>query len=297
MLKSIFIITVFVISSPIFAESKVDSLTDPMGYTEGPAITDDGKVVFFTEAGPAHAIHRYAVGEPGSKVVLEKKDSGGANGMLVRHDRLYVCEDRVARKVAYWTLDEQHRPTERHLIADSIDGKPFNGPNDLAVDAEGGVYFTDPNFAKRNDGPGVEQVYFVTPGGQPVSVADQLERPNGVILSPDEKLLYVADSNGKTIWCFTVESPGKLQDAQVFADVSDYGTPDGMTVDQGGNVFVAIFQGYLLSFAPDGAMRWQLETGNKTSNVDITPDQKTLYFTSEHMLKSLELESIKFTSE
>jgi gluconolactonase len=280
----------FAMNDTLNAES-IEVLTERMHYTEGPAISPDGSKVWFTEAGPAHVIRVHPIGESESDILLKTEDSGGANGLFVRHGKLYVCEDRIARQVSVWTLDEDGTPGDKTVLASEFDGSRFNGPNDLVVDANGGVYFTDPNYSRRDDGPGVEAVYFIAPDGegQISEVITDLQRPNGIGLSPDEATLYVADSDAKAIWAYDIEVSGKPGQGRLFHDVTAFGTPDGMTVADDGTLYIAIFQGHLLKLSSDGELLWSLETGPKTSNVVINKDQTRLYFTSDHRLKTLEL--------
>jgi sugar lactone lactonase YvrE/enterochelin esterase-like enzyme len=194
-------------------------VTEGYRFTEGPSVDRHGNV-FFTDV-PNNRIHKidHATGQ----VSVFKADTGGADGMQFGADgRLYACEARSRRIVAY-TPDGA-----TDVIAEDVT------PNDLAVSAKGGVWFTDPSH---------KRVWFVDAKGAKRVVHEGLEFPNGLSLSPDESLMAVADSRSRWVWSFQVGADGSLLQGQPFytLEAGDDAHPaaDGVTVDSEGFLYVA----------------------------------------------------------
>jgi gluconolactonase len=234
------------------------------GYklTEGPAIDTAGSV-FFTDI-PNNRIHK--IGTDG-RVTVWTEDSGGANGMMFGPDgRLYVCQNGRKRIVAY-----ANDGTES-VIADGVSS------NDLTVSRKGEVYFSDP--------PG-KRVWFIDAKGSKRVVHEGIESPNGVLLSADQSLLYVADYRGKWVWSFQVQPDGSLANGQPFyrletPDDSSMSNADGMTVDSDGYLYVATRIGLQIC---DQAGR-VVAILNKPQDAPLTnvvfagPEMQTLYVTA-----------------
>lgn len=267
------------------ADPQPERMAGPMHYTEGPTLTGDGSV-YFTEAGPAHSIHRFDPETGDLHLVLDATRSGGANGIEYRDGKLYVCEDRINRAVSVFDED-----LNRTLLAETFEGNRFNGPNDLAIDDRAGVYFTDPKYGKKDYELDHESVYYIDPEGNVHQVIDDLERPNGIALSLDGTRLYVADNKAKKIHVYPVNAPGELGEAELFHDLTDLGGPDGMDVAPNGTLGIAIFNGNLVMLNGEGERVLVIDTPRKTSNLDFAPDGSLLYFTSDNSLFRLELET------
>jgi gluconolactonase len=182
-------------------------------------------------------------------------------------------------------------------LADKHDGKRLNSPNDLTIKSNGDIYFTDPPYglpkiekdpAKELDFQGV---YRLTPKGELTLLTKEMTRPNGIALSPDEKILYVANSDPeKSIWmAFPVKDDGTLGEGKVFFDstaaVTDKkpGLPDGMKVSQDGTIW-ATGPGGVYVFSPDGKQLGLLATGVPTANCNFGDDGTTLYITADKSL-------------
>jgi gluconolactonase len=188
-------------------------------FTEGPATNSKGEV-FFTDI-PNNRIHKIGLG---SKVTVFKEDTGGANGLMFGPDgRLYACQNGRKRIVAY-----DMAGTET-VIADGLES------NDLAVTHKGEIYVTD---------PANKQVWFVNAKGEKRVVDSGIARPNGVVLTPDQSLLLVADTAGQMVYSFQIQSDGSLTNKQPYfhlhmADAATQSGADGMTVDTQGYLYVA----------------------------------------------------------
>jgi gluconolactonase len=188
-------------------------------FTEGPAANGRGEV-YFTDIS-ASRIHK--IGLDG-KVTVFRENTGGANGLMFGPDgRLYACQNGTKRIVAYDTDGKES------VIAEEIES------NDLAVTHRGEIYVTD---------PANKQVWFINAKGQKRVVDSGITRPNGVVLSPDQTLLFVADTAGRFVYSFQIQLDGSLTHKQPYfhlhlADGATQSGADGMTVDVQGNLYVA----------------------------------------------------------
>lgn len=188
--------------------------------TEGPAVDKQGNV-FFTDI-PNSRIHK--IGLDG-KVSVFKEDTGNTNGLMFGPDgRLYACQNGRKKIVAY-SMDGSEK-----VLAEDVNS------NDLAVTKNNEVYFTDP--------PGKKVWFIDAKGNKRVVVSEGIEFPNGVRLSPDQSLLFVADYRNKWVWSFQVKPDGSVENGQAFygmetPDDSSNSAADGMTLDTEGHLYVA----------------------------------------------------------
>ncbi len=249
---------------------------------------------------PNNAVMKWAEGE-GVSVFL--KPSGytgttprggevGSNALtLDAAGRLVLCQHgdrRIVRREAdgRWTT-----------LVDRYDGKRFNSPNDLVFKSNGDLYFTDPPYGLPNgaDDPTRELdfcgVFRVSAhDGKVVLLTRQMTRPNGIAFSPDEKTLYVAQSDPqKAVWmAFAVKKDGTLGPGRVFYDATRWtktlkGLPDGMKIDKHGNLFAA-GPGGVNVFLPDGTLLGRINPDQPTSNCAFGEDGSMLYITANHYL-------------
>ncbi len=211
----------------------------------------------------------------------------GTNGMaLDASGAVLACSHKV-QGIAKLDLAAATLTT----IVDKVDGKTFNSPNDLVVRSDGTIYFTDPDYqlGNRTSGTGKKGVYRVTPTGTVSVVDDTFNQPNGISLSPDEKVLYVADYAGNAIRTFAVAADGSTSGRKDFAQVS---SPDGFGMDCLGNLYVASggSGGTLQVFAPSGTKLGSVTVASSLSNAAFGgSDGKTLYLTAGKALYSLDM--------
>ncbi|HMO84945.1 MAG TPA: SMP-30/gluconolactonase/LRE family protein [Lacipirellulaceae bacterium] len=245
-------------------------------FTEGPAWDGEG-LLYFTDV-PNARIHTLAADGRVSEFV---DDSGPCNGLMFNREGELVACDMSGRLVA-WNVAAK---TKRVLAAE-YDGQRFNAPNDLVIDAAGGVYFTDPVFRAPQPLPqGGQGVYYRAPDGTVTRLADDLPAPNGVLLSRDEKTLYVLPSMSAEMLAYPVEAPGKIGPAAVFCTVQnppdrENGGCDGATVDELGNVYLTTALG-VQGFSADGEPLGVIEFPEQPSNCTFGgADGKTLYVTA-----------------
>ena len=255
-------------------------------YTQGPARDRQGRL-YFTDI-PSNTIHRLdpTIGS----IDLIRSASNAANG-LAWHPQLglVICEQdrgRVAR------LDGAGR---YEVLAARFNDRRFNGPNDLAVDARGGVYFSDPHFARPGPGPQpVEAVYYqAQPGGEIKRVADDLTRPTGLALSPDDAVLYISDTTARIIYAAPLKPDGTLGPLERFAefDRDADGGPAGLTVDTEGRLYAA-GQGHIWIFSPDGTLLERLAVPEPPSNCAFAgPENRDLFITARTSVYRIRLRS------
>jgi gluconolactonase len=178
------------------------------------------------------------------------------------------------------------------VLADRYDGKRLNSPNDLVLDSKGGIYFTDPRYGDRGDMEmEIEGVYYRPKRGKLLRVIDDLQRPNGLTLSLDKKVLYVADNAAKTIWSYVVKPDGSVTDGKLFAqlDLESRGGGDGMSIDRRGNVYCAA-QGHIWIWNPKGQQVAKIAVPENPSNCAFGgKDLKTLYITARTGLYRIRL--------
>ncbi len=236
-------------------DAVVTKIADGFAFAEGPALGPDGRI-WFTDI-PAARIHVFDPATGATEVF--RQESGNANGLMwTAADALIACEGGNR------CVTRQLMNGEPRVLADSFDGKKLNSPNDLELDNEGGVYFTDPRYGDRTDlEQPVEGVYYLQPrGGELLRIIDNLERPNGIALSPDCQTLYVADQAAGKTWRYPLESAGKPGTGTVLVEMGS----DGMTVDAGGNLYLTD-AGKVHVVSPTGEVIEEIRVPEPPSNV------------------------------
>jgi gluconolactonase len=250
----------------------VERLATGFRWTEGPVWFGDHRCLLFSDI-PNNRILRWD--EDSGAVSVFRGPSAFANGgVRDRSGRLVSCE-HLTRRVTRTEYDGRLT-----VLADEVDGRPLNAPNDVVVSADGAVWFTDPGYGIDSDYEGDRgepelptRVYRIDPDTHAVEpVIDSLTRPNGLCFSPDESLLYVVDSGGSppTIEVFDM-SAGRPAARRTFA-VMDAGTADGVRCDVDGNLWAAAAgggDGYdgVHVFAPDGTRIGQVVLPEQCSNL------------------------------
>jgi gluconolactonase len=198
-------------------------------FTEGPAVDKAGNV-YFTDQ-PNNRIMKWTTD---GKISLFMDSAGRANGLYFdKAGNLHACADLDNQ---LWKIAPDKKVT---VLVKDVEGKKLNGPNDLWIHPKGGIYFTDPfykrDYWKRTEKEiDKENVYFLTPDGTLKVVDNQLVRPNGIIGSPDGKMLYVADINDKKTYTYQIQADGSLTDRKLLINMGS----DGMTLDSKGNLYL-----------------------------------------------------------
>ena len=280
-------------------DARIEVLATGFAWAEGPVWNSQGEYLLFSDI-PRNSVMKW---QPETGAVLHLKPSGytglgdyskepGSNGLTLDSEgRLVSCEHGDRR------ISRLEKNGGKKTLVDSYQGKRLNSPNDLVYKSNGDLYFTDPPYGlpKQADDPSRELdfcgVYRLSKTGALTLLTKELSRPNGLAFSPDEKTLYVANSDpDRAIWMsFPVNSDGTLGKGKVFADVTAMvaqklpGLPDGMKVDASGNLF-ASGPGGIHIFAPDGKRLGRIETGEKTANCAWGEDGHTLFLTADMYL-------------
>ncbi|HEX5470647.1 MAG TPA: SMP-30/gluconolactonase/LRE family protein [Lacipirellulaceae bacterium] len=282
--------------------AKIEVISDGNAWCEGPLWVPSGGFLLWSNI-PNNAIMRW---DPKSGVSLFLKPSGytgtqprggesGSNGLtLDRQGRLILCQHgdrRIARLDAPW-----NNPRPKFVtLADRYQGKRFNSPNDVIVDSRGAIYFTDPPYGleKGLDDPKRELsfygVYRIAPDGKLKLLTADLERPNGIALSPDEKTLYVSNSDEKrqVIMAYPLNADGTLSRGRVFFDATAVaakpGACDGLAIDTHGNLFATI-PGGIGVFTPRGKQLALIDTADRTGNCKFGEDGSTLFIAANHRI-------------
>jgi len=268
---------------PLAGRGPVEKVGGGFTFTEGPVWIPSKGVLLFTDVG-ADAIHQL---QPPATITVFRTPTGRANGLgLDPQGRLIASEGdnrRVTRTVADGTVV---------TVADRWQGKRFNSPNDNITRRDGTIYFTDPPYglppgqAREIDFQGV---FRVDPAGTLHLESRELNRPNGVALSPDEKTLYVDDTADAVVRKFPVRSDGSLGPPTIFVP-STGGGGDGIAIDDVGNVYVAT-DGGVKVYRPNGAPWGTIAVPEVPSNCTFGGvDRKTLYITAKTSLYRVALQ-------
>jgi len=279
-------------------DARIEGLASGFEWTEGPVWMKDGGFLLFSDI-PRNSIMKWKEGEG---ISLFMKPSGftgvtdygrepGSNGLVVDPQGRLVCCEHGDRRLSRLEANGGKR-----TLVDNYMGKRLNSPNDAVFKSNGDLYFTDPPYGlpKNVDDPRRELdfcgVYRLSKDGHLTLLTKEMTRPNGIAFSPDEKTLYVAQSDPeRAIWMsFPVKEDGTLGQSRVFYDATSLvnqlpGLPDGMKMDRDGHLFAA-GPGGIHVFAPDGAHLGRIETGQKTANCNWGDDGSTLYMAADHFI-------------
>jgi gluconolactonase len=263
--------------SVIAQGAQVEKLAEGFRFTEGPAVDRAGNV-YFTDQ-PNDVVLKWSIDD---KLSTFGANLGRANGLYFDRDgRLLSCSD-LDNEIWQIAPDGNHT-----VLVSDYEGKKLNGPNDLWVRPDDGIYFTDPLYARdywtrspEMQQPG-EYVYYLSPDRRHlIKVADDLEKPNGIIGTADGKRLYVADIKANKTYAYDIQPDGTLGGKRLFAPLGS----DGMTIDKAGNVYLT-GRGVTV-FSAEGVQIEHIPVeANWTANVCFGgSDMKTLFITASQYL-------------
>jgi gluconolactonase len=283
------------------ADAVIEVLAGGFKWTEGPVWDKKNKALLFTDI-PNNRVMRWSPTE-GLKEFLKPSgytgkekftgDEPGANGLAFDKDGNLILCQHGDRRVSRLTKDGKFQ-----TLVDRYMGKRLNSPNDLVFHSNGDLYFTDPPYGlpKQMEDPGKELdfqgVYRMKAGGELTLLTKEMSRPNGIALSPDQKTLYVANSDpARAIWMAfplgadgTISGPGRvIYDATPDVVAKKPGLPDGMKVDQKGNIFATGPDGVFV-FAPDFTYLGRIVIGDRNANCAFGDDGSTLYICANDKL-------------
>lgn len=277
---------------------------------EGPAwLADTGRLLYVGN-------NRISSYHPSTGSADFRNPVKGANGLLIDGEGRIVCTEAGNRIVTRTNTDGAIQ-----VLARQFSGKPFNSPNDLSIDSKGRIYFTDPRYGKRDtmeqrdaSGQLIEGVYRIDPDGSVARILgrDSVDRPNGILVSPDEKTLYVADNNNtedgtRKLWRFDLRPDGSVapKSRRLVFDWKTARGPDGLKIDSRGLLFVAAglnadnpphetslpYPGGIYVLTREGRLREfiPIPTDEVTNCTFGGPDLRTLFITAGGSLWSVPL--------
>ena len=265
-------------------------------WTEGPAWNKSENYLLFSDI-PRNRIYRWRADE-GETIFLEPsgyegvstENEPGSNGLWYPGDgNLLVC-DHGHRRVY-----RLNRELQKTTVIDRFEGKRFNSPNDLVTNRQGEIYFTDPPYGLTDESERELDycgIYKVGMDGSVTLISKELVRPNGIGLSPDERTLYVAQSHrpDPVYFAFSLDEAGmadgpaqRFFDAASFVDDQSPGMPDGMSIDQSGNLW-ATGPGGVLVISPTGKLLGRIRFQKATANCCFGGDGSELYVTSSDIV-------------
>jgi gluconolactonase len=288
------------------ADWKIEKLAEGFGWAEGPLWIKEGGFLLFTDV-PGNKMWKWSE-KGGLEKFLDPSGAtdadpaiwreAGANGLAARDSRSILLADTGNRMIQ--RLDLKTR--KKKPVASTFDGKKFSSPNDVVSTKSGVLFFTDPpyGFKKFDQAPQKEiafnGVYRMGKDGKVSVIEKGLHRPNGVALSPDESILYVAQSDpGKpVVMAYALDAKGNVTGSRLFHDFSDLvganapGLPDGLTVAADGTVFTT-GPGGVIVLSKEGKRLGRISNGKATANGKFGEDGRTLFLTSHDMLARIRL--------
>lgn len=262
----------------VAAGTKIEFIRDGFKGTEGPVQLPDGSVAF-TETQDARITRIAADGSVSSYL----ENSNGSNGLGFAANGELLSVQQVKPRVGVIAPADKVR-----TLADNYEGVPFGRPNDIVVGKRVGIFFTDSGGAQKPGEPpvGKPAVYQITPKGELKRVANDIERPNGIQLSPDEKVLYVANTPGEHVIAYDIGPDGSLGQRRNFARLTGYAKgdngnyssgADGLAVDEKGRLYVTSNAGVEV-FSARGDALGVIPIPKKPQNIAFAgQDKKTLY--------------------
>lgn len=276
MLIQLFTAAAAVAAGGLHDPASVTQLTTGYKFTEGPVWRADG-VLLFTDI-PANRIYT------GTGDVF-REPSGNANGLTLDREGRLIAAEHSNRRVSRTEKDGVIT-----VLADNYKGKKFNSPNDVIVRSDGVLFFTDPPYGleggMKNSELGFVGLYSLDPESRTVTLLSKdFNKPNGLCLSPDEKTLYVADTEGDhvpsdvtgDIWAFTRDDNGGYSGGKLLCQVP---YPDGIKADVKGNVWATCNDGVNV-YSPEGTLLETVEVPEGPANCGFGGvDGKTLYITA-----------------
>lgn len=285
----------------IASDAQAEIIGEGFDWSEGPVWIESEKMLLFSDV-PKNIIYKWTedkgvetfLNHSGYTGSLPRGGEPGSNGLTLNNEnQLAICQ-HGDRRVALLTSSFKDPKPEFKTLADNYQGKKLNSPNDLVFDKQGNLFFTDPPYGLlKNDKDSSKQisfqgVYKVKSNGAVILLVDSLTRPNGIALSPDQRTLYVANSDRPLAKWYSFHVKGdSLTDAKIFYSTKyidgEKGSPDGLRVDKKGNLF-ATGPGGIWIFNPEGKALGRIKLPEATANCAFSADGKILYATSDMYL-------------
>jgi sugar lactone lactonase YvrE len=266
----LFLFAAVLASAQDFSQVRVERVAEHFYYAEGPVWSPEGFLLFSDTV--ANKIFKL---QPGKPVAEFAGVPGGPIGNAIdSQGRLYTCEFRERR------LTRTAKNGKMEVLASRYESKRLNAPNDVAVRRDGQIYFTDPAFGNQQDTRELDfyGVFHLGPKGDLEPVAKLKTRPNGIAISPNGRVLYVADSDARLIRAWDLDHAGAASNPRIFAEKIP-GVPDGLRTDDKGNIYVAAKEVYV--YNPQGGRLAALELSETPTNLAFgEADLHTLFITA-----------------
>jgi gluconolactonase len=271
----------FLASGQDFSKSSIQVIGKGFTFTEGAAWSKEGFLIFSDT--PAGKLYKLT---PGNEVEIFREDAQGPSGNAFdAQGRLYTCETHSRR------VTRTEKSGKVDVLAERWEGKRLNAPNDLVVSKNDHVYFTDPAFGDQADHRELDfyGIYHITPKGELKLVAKPAGRPNGIALSPTGRILYVTNTDDRTVLAYDVDRNGEASNERVLIR-SLAGVPDAIRTDDKGDLFVAVSKGIAI-YGADGHFIHLIEMYERPSSFAFgDADGKSLYITARTTMFRVRLE-------
>lgn len=289
-------------------EAIPEVIGEGFNWSEGPVWVEDHNFLLFSDV-PENRVYKWTE-ENGVEVYLEpsgftgseeRGGESGSNGLIIDSEGALILCQHGDRRIARMNAPLNQPEANFVSVADQFNGARFNSPNDVVQHSSGSYYFTDPPYglegyvndpAKELD---VQGVYRADSDGTVTLLTDELSRPNGLAFSPDESLLYIANSdNSRAIWMiYDITEDGDIENGRVFFDATEFvgegpGLPDGMKVRRDGTIF-ATGPGGVWIFTAEAQPLGIIKAGVPISNIAFDDAEQTAYMTADGYLLKLEL--------
>lgn len=291
-------------------KAKIKVLASGFEWTEGPLWIEDGQYLLFSDI-PNNKVYKL---DSKNDTTTYLHPSGytkgnftgaepGSNGLLLSPEGDLVLMQHGERRVGKMKVALDSPDEDYAVVVDQYKGKQFNSPNDGVFDELGNLYFTDPPYGlpgqmeDQNKELDFQGVYCLLNTGELLLVDAEIKFPNGIGLSSDGRVLYVAESNPeKAVWYgYDLMAPGRAKNKRILTNAThlvsqegQQGLPDGLKVHSNGTIF-ATGPGGVWVLAPNGETLARIYTGQKTANCALTTDEKTLFMTADDYILSVDL--------
>jgi gluconolactonase len=291
----------------ISSSATLEVIGEGFEWSEGPVWVGKENMLLFSDV-PKNIIYKWTEEKGVEPYLTPSGFTGtettshepGSNGLIIHNDSLVLCQ-HGDRRIAKMNSSLDNPTPNFSTVASTYEGKRFSSPNDAVYRSNGDLYLTDPPYGlgQQNDDPEKEQphngVYRVSPRGDVSLLIDSLTLPNGIIFLPGEKKFIVSNSDpAKAIWYeFELNDKDSVQQGRVFYNATsnagtEKGLPDGLKADRDGNIF-ASGPGGIWIFNPAGTVLGKIKTPEAVANCALSPDEKTLYITSDMYLLRLKM--------
>ena len=262
-----------------FSNIRIDKVAAGYAYAEGPAWSPMGYLIFSDI--PNNKLFQFTPGELAS---VFRENSNGANGnRFDAQGRLYTCESHLRR------ITRTDKKGKVEVLAEKWQGKRLNAPNDIVVRKDGQIYFTDPAFGNQADSRELDffGIFHISRRGELEPIAKPKGRPNGIAISPNGNILYVTNSDDRNVRAYDLDKNGAASNERVVVSNID-GVPDGMRVDEKGNLYVAANK--LEVYTPEGKPLGSVPLAETPSNCAFgDEDFGSLYVTARTSVYRLRL--------